>query len=324
MRPRGRPSYNLDLLNDFHALQRGTSAKFAERPGDLRYLLPDRARRVCSAWAAISTFRGIYSRTGSGRARRVWQVVCAHPASVLLRLGLPTITIGLAQGDALGGGLESLLSFNVIIAEKGAKFGFPENMFGLFPGMGAYSLLSRRIGTGLAEEMILSGRMYTAEEMKDAGLVQMLVEPGEGIAATRDYIAKSNRRHNGSRAMFEAGRAVYPLSLTELDRVVDIWADACLHVSRPRFENDAAAGECAGSLAAARSGGGVGKRGRAASLHLLSGRLPGRVGARIQGMDQTPTHFFATVFGRALYSPRHCGGRLLKNASSPSRKSWLI
>jgi DSF synthase len=41
--------------------------------------------------------------------------------------------------DALGGGFESLLSFNIIIAERGAKFGFPENIFGLFPGMGTYS-----------------------------------------------------------------------------------------------------------------------------------------------------------------------------------------
>ena len=55
----------------------------------------------------------------------------------------------------------SLLSFNVIIAERQAKFGFPEAMFGLFPGMGAYSLVARRVGAALAEEMMLSGR-FTA------------------------------------------------------------------------------------------------------------------------------------------------------------------
>ena len=51
------------------------------------------------------------------------------------------VTIGLAQGDALGGGFESLLSFNVIIAERDARFGFPENIFGLFPGMVQMSCL---------------------------------------------------------------------------------------------------------------------------------------------------------------------------------------
>jgi DSF synthase len=231
MRPRGRPSYNLDLLNDIHALQRGMAAKFAKRPGELRYLVAgSRTPGVFSLGGDLDLFAASIRKQDRAALVEYGRSCVRVLHRFFYALGLPTITIGLAQGDALGGGLESLLSFNVIIAEKGAKFGFPENMFGLFPGMGAYSLLSRRIGTGLAEEMILSGRMYTAEEMKDAGLVQIIVEPGEGIAATRDYIAKSSRRHNGSRAMFEAGRAVYPLSLTELDRVVDIWADACLHV----------------------------------------------------------------------------------------------
>ncbi len=105
-------------------------------------------------------------------------------------LGLPMVTIGLAQGDALGGGFESLLSFNVIIAERNAKFGFPETMFGLFPGMGAYSLVSRRVGAAFAEEMMLTGRIYSAEEMQDVGLVHLVVDPGQGIEAARDYMQK--------------------------------------------------------------------------------------------------------------------------------------
>jgi DSF synthase len=146
-------------------------------------------------------------------------------------LGLPMITIGLAQGDALGGGFETLLSFNVIVAERGAKFGFPEAMFGLFPGMGAYSLVARRVGGAFAEEMMLSGRCYTAEEMKEVGLVHVLAEPGQGVAAVRDYIQHNKRRHAGARAVFQAGRQVNPVTLEELDRIVQIWADACLQLS---------------------------------------------------------------------------------------------
>ena len=145
-------------------------------------------------------------------------------------LGLPMITIGLAQGDALGGGFESLLSFNVIIAERGAKFGFPETMFGLFPGMGAYSLVARRAGAAFAEEMMLSGRTYSADAMKDAGLVHMVVEPGQGIAAARDFMQKNQRRHVGARAIYKAGHVVNPVSLDELDNIVQIWADACLQL----------------------------------------------------------------------------------------------
>jgi DSF synthase len=229
MRPRGRPSYNLELLEDFHAWQRGILAMFAERTGDLRYLLlGSRTPGVFNLGGDLDLF------AAKIRARDRAALVAYGKSCVRILhrnmngLGLPMITIGLAQGDALGGGFESLLSFNIIIAEKGAKFGFPENLFGLFPGMGAYSLLARRVGAALAEEMILSGRVYSAEEMKDAGLVHILADPGQGIDVARDYIVRSKRRHNGSRAVFEAGRAVYPIPLAELDRVVEIWADACL------------------------------------------------------------------------------------------------
>jgi DSF synthase len=145
-------------------------------------------------------------------------------------LNLPVVTIGLVQGDALGGGFESVLSFNVIVAEKGVKFGFPENLFGLFPGMGAYSLLARRIGTARAEAMLLSGATYTAEEMHELGIVQLLAEPGEGVAAVRHYIDRHGRRHNGHRAVYRAGREVNPVPLAELERIVEIWAEAALNL----------------------------------------------------------------------------------------------
>jgi DSF synthase len=229
MRPRGRPSYNPDLLEDFHAWQRGILAMFGDRPAELRYLL------LGSHTPGVFNLGGDLNLFAAKIRERNRTALVAYGQScvrILHRnmngLGLPMITIGLAQGDALGGGFESLLSFNIIIAEKSAKFGFPENLFGLFPGMGAYSLLARRLGAAMAEEMILSGRTYTADEMKDAGLVHIVAEPGQGVDAARECIGKGKRRHTGSRAVFEAGRAVAPISLAELDRIVEIWADACL------------------------------------------------------------------------------------------------
>lgn len=232
MRPRGRPSYNLELLDDIHALQRGIVAKFAGRPNELRYLLAG------SRTPGVFSLGGDLDLFAAKIRERDRQALVAYGEScvrVLHRffnaLDLPIITVGVAQGDALGGGFESLLSFNVIIAERGAKFGFPEALFGLFSGMGAYSLVARRVGGAFAEEMILSGRCYTAEEMKEVGLVHVLAEPGQGVAAARDYMQRNKRRHVGNRAVFQAGREVAPLTLNELDRIVQIWADACLHLS---------------------------------------------------------------------------------------------
>ncbi|HEX2725826.1 MAG TPA: crotonase/enoyl-CoA hydratase family protein [Beijerinckiaceae bacterium] len=231
MRFRGRPSYNPDMLIDFRAWQDGIGRMFAGREPDLRYLvLGSRFPGVFSLGGDLNQFAGwIRKRDYDALVR--YGKACVH---ILHRnmagLELPVVTIGLVQGDALGGGFESVLSFNVIVAEKGAKFGFPENLFGLFPGMGALSLLARRIGTARAETMLLSGATYTAEEMHDMGVVQILAEPGEGTAAVRHYIERHGRRHNGHRAVYRAAREVNPVPLAELERIVEIWAEAALNL----------------------------------------------------------------------------------------------
>jgi DSF synthase len=231
MRPDGRPSYNLALLDDIHALQRGIVAKFAGQSDQLRYLIAgSRTPGVFSLGGDLDLF-ATSIRQRNRQALIEYGKSCVR---VLHRfytaLDLPIVTIGVAQGDALGGGLESLLSFNVIIAERDAKFGFPEIMFGLFPGMGAYSLVARRTTAVFAEKMMLSGKCFTADEMKDIGLVHIVAEPGQGVAAAREYMQRNKSHHAAIRGVFAAGREVNPMPLDELDRIVHIWADACLEL----------------------------------------------------------------------------------------------
>lgn len=232
MRSKGRPSYSLALLDDIHAMQDGIVARFGGQPAELRYLVAgSRSPGVFSLGGDLDLFANCI-RNQDRQALIDYGKSCVR---VLHRfhtaLDLPIITIGLAQGDALGGGLESLLSFNVIIAERTAKFGFPETLFGLFPGMGAYSIVARRTNAAFAEEMMLSGRTFTADEMKAAGLIHMVVDPGQGIEAAKDYIARSQSRHAGIRAVYEVGRRVNPMPLDELDDIVRIWADCALKLS---------------------------------------------------------------------------------------------
>jgi DSF synthase len=140
----------------------------------------------------------------------------------------PLITIALVQGDALGGGFECALSFDVLVAEKSAKMGLPEVLFNLFPGMGAYSLLSRKVGTAAAEKLIMSGRVYTAEELHRLGIVDILAEDGQGENAVRDYIASSRRKHNAHKAIYRSKRRINPLTYEELRDIVDIWLEAAM------------------------------------------------------------------------------------------------
>lgn len=143
----------------------------------------------------------------------------------------PNVTsIALVQGQALGGGFESALAANVLIAERGAKMGLPEILFNLFPGMGALTLLGRKIGFGKAEKIILSGKLYSAEEMHELGVVDVLAEPGEGEGAVYDYVRREEKSRNGIQALRAAREVSQPVSYDELVRITEIWVDAALRL----------------------------------------------------------------------------------------------
>ncbi len=147
------------------------------------------------------------------------------------RFYLPLTTIALVQGDALGGGFEGILVSDVIIAERGSQMGFPEILFNLFPGMGAYNLLARKVGTALAEKMILGGRIYSAEELHEMGIVDVLAESGAGIQAVYDFVKKQERRANGFRAIQQVRQRYNPVTYEELMDVIRIWVDAALRLN---------------------------------------------------------------------------------------------
>lgn len=149
-----------------------------------------------------------------------------------LHLGQPGLTtISLVQGKALGGGFEAALSCNVMVAERGVQFGFPEVMFNLFPGMGAYSLLRRRIAPALAERLIRSGDQYSAETLYDMGVVDVLANKGEGVHAVYDYIRSHERARNGFGAIQQMREWNNPLTREELIHITDMWVDNALQIN---------------------------------------------------------------------------------------------
>lgn len=141
-------------------------------------------------------------------------------------------TIALLQGDALGGGFEGALANDIIIAEKSAKMGLPDILFNLFPGAGAYSFLSRKIGMIEAERMVLGGKLHSAEEMYDLGVVDVLVDDGEGEEAVYAYIKRENRHRNGRRAFRKTKRLNNPVTLDELLSGAKIWADTAMKLEK--------------------------------------------------------------------------------------------
>ncbi|HSP00688.1 MAG TPA: crotonase/enoyl-CoA hydratase family protein [Thioalkalivibrio sp.] len=144
--------------------------------------------------------------------------------------GRDITTISLVQGDALGGGFEGAMSAHVLVAERSARMGLPEILFNLFPGMGAYSLLSRKLDPVRAERLILSGQIYTAEALHEMGVVDILTEDGEGERAVYEYIARENKARNGFRALRAAKRVSNPVTRQELSDITEIWVDAALRL----------------------------------------------------------------------------------------------
>lgn len=236
MRPRGVPCFNPQLLEDIHDLERQIEAAegviwHEGKPVRLRYYVS--ASRV----PGVYNYGGdlaLFSRLAEAGDRKVLMHYATLCVDNLYRriqsFGQPIATIGVVQGDALGGGFECALGMNVLVAERSAKLGFPEILFNMFPGMGAYSFLARRVSMRTAEDMMYSGATYTGEELAQMGVVDVLAEDGEGEAAARRYMKERLRRHNGFSAILLARREIAPVSREELMRITTVWVDAVLRL----------------------------------------------------------------------------------------------
>ena len=231
MNPEGRPSFTPAMLEDFEAWQDLIEAGFGDGKVPLRYLiLGSRAADVFCFGGDLELFQRLIRERNRDGLVEYGHRCCAILDRNIRTLDIPMLTIGLVQGAALGGGFKALLSFDYIIAEKQSTFGLPEVMFGLYPGMGAHALLSRKLGSAMADRIIVSNETYTAEQLYDLGIVHEMAEPGDGVNAVRDFIKRSERRHAGLVGARRATKRVWQLELAELNRITEMWADTALQL----------------------------------------------------------------------------------------------
>ena len=98
----------------------------------------------------------------------------------------PVPVIAAINGVALGGGAEIALACDIRIAAENARFGFPEVTIGIMPGAGGTQRLPRVVGSGMARELVFTGRIIDAKEAKEIGLVNRLVGEGEALGAAKE------------------------------------------------------------------------------------------------------------------------------------------
>jgi DSF synthase len=147
-------------------------------------------------------------------------------------IGLPIVTLSVITGRALGGGLEAALAEDFVLADEAARIGVPEVAFNTFPGMGAVTMLSRRLGTAKAEEIIASGRIYSGREMYDVGVVDILAPAGQARASALEWLAQGDpERFNRRLTLASARRRFFPVSYNDLIRITDLWVDCSFSVT---------------------------------------------------------------------------------------------
>lgn len=234
---RDRPSYNPDLLADFHGWQHHLARMKATHGDALKYVVLASRHKGAFCFGGDLDYFSMCIETRNRQALYEYGRSCIE---ILHRNWLANdcelTTIALVEADALGGGFESLLSFDVIVAEEGAKFGFPEQLFGLFPGMGALTFLGRKLGAAKAEWLVRTGMLLTAEQMFDLGVVHVLAKPGEGMAEVRRYIAKNGSRHAAHHRRHLAAKRANPIPFEELDAIVELWSDACMSLETSQLQ----------------------------------------------------------------------------------------
>lgn len=235
--PRPRPNFNPELLQDldrycqFMAHSGGAIACQGERMPLDYAVLASKVPGVFNLGGDLSLFTRLidaHDRDGLlGYGRACVDVLYRN----YIGHGLPITTISLVQGECLGGGFEAALSSDVIVAERQSRFGFPEILFNLFPGMGAYSFLERKVGKRVAEELISAGRVYGADDMLALGVVDLVVDQGRGESEVGNFIKSRSRSRVGMAGLAAARRRVHKLDYEELLDVVEVWVDTALSLS---------------------------------------------------------------------------------------------
>jgi enoyl-CoA hydratase/carnithine racemase len=143
----------------------------------------------------------------------------------------PLVTFAAVHGLCMGGGLELALVCDQIVADKMARFGFPELRLGLIPGFGGIPRLRRDVGNSFIRDLLFTGRTVKAESAHQAGLVSHLAGEGYALQVARSMAQQVTKFDAETRAA--AKKFIKPIPYAELEQEVDIF---CELFTRPAVE----------------------------------------------------------------------------------------
>ncbi|HEY5851023.1 MAG TPA: crotonase/enoyl-CoA hydratase family protein [Lysobacter sp.] len=230
--PGRRACFSMDLVDDIIQYQRGLGDRLRAGAGSrgLSHVVLASDADAFNLGGDLDLFCRLI-RAGDREGLLTYARQCVRGVHAFHDgLGAGAHSIALLQGDALGGGFEAALSCHTIVAEEDVLMGLPEVLFDLFPGMGAYSFLCKRVTPHVAEKLMLEGNMFTSQEMHRMGLVDVLVPRGAGVAAVEDVIRGNLRIPHARAAMHQVRQMTQAVSLDEMMRITEVWVDTALQL----------------------------------------------------------------------------------------------
>lgn len=230
------PYFSLDTLQDVGDVRASVRALFASEHRaayPIRYfLMASNKPTVFNLGGDLAMFAECI-RAGDRDTLRLYAHTCVDLVHSLSQaFDLPMVTLSVIAGQALGGGFEGALAEDFIVAAEDARIGVPEVAFNTFPGMGAMTLLSRRLGAARAEELIASGKVHDGRTMYDAGVVDILAAAGQAHETATAWMKDGGQAQFERRlALVSARRRFFPVSAHELARITDLWVECSCDVT---------------------------------------------------------------------------------------------
>ena len=237
MNPYPRPCFTPQLLNDLsgflHVMRNKISSDIRLKGSPtIKYIVFGSYKPgVFSLGGDLALFTECIEAGDRDRLSKYMRLSIEVMYSIYTNMDIPVTTISLIRGNALGAGFEGALSCDYMITEKDVQLGFPEVLFNMFPGMGAYSFLARKIDPVQVEKMILSGRIYTAQELHDMCLVDVVAENGYGEVEVENFIKKLEKSRNTRVAVLKMRNMINPVSFEEMLRIGEVWVESAMLLS---------------------------------------------------------------------------------------------
>ena len=143
----------------------------------------------------------------------------------------PLVTVAAVHGVVFGGGFELALTCDMIVADRTARFCFPELRLGLIPGFGGIPRLKRDLGNSLVRDLLMTGRSINANKAASVGLVSQLVAPGEALRVARGIASQAAKFDRT--AATAAKQFIKPIPYAELQEEIRIF---CELMAKPAVE----------------------------------------------------------------------------------------